>query len=169
VEFKADALKQKSRTAICRPGLASHRELNRARASSYSAVTQSHSVYHSPTRSTATLGGHQSLVDALLCHSASEHPNLTLILYWSSFSRVVLKHSEPRRIVPSRRDSKGIHKRLATPKDDAVAGVLHETLQQLGKKPKMRRDVSRLSSACRAPEKYELLQTARQPALRTQA
>jgi len=62
-----------------------------------------------------------------------------------------------------------MHYRLATPKDKAAASILHETLRHLKKKPEMRRDVSRLSSACRAPEKYDLLPTAPQPALLTQA
>lgn len=72
-------------------------------------------------------------------------------------------------IVASRRDGKWMHYRLATPKDHAVASILHETLKHLKKKPEMRRDVSRLSSACCAPERYELPQTAPQPALLTQA
>jgi ArsR family transcriptional regulator len=72
-------------------------------------------------------------------------------------------------IVASRREGKWMHYRLATPKDQAAASILQETLKHLKKKHEMRRDVSRLSSACCAPEKYELLQTAPQPALLTQA
>ena len=72
-------------------------------------------------------------------------------------------------IVEARREGKWMHYRLATPKDQAAASILQETLKHLKKKPEMRGDVSRLSSACCAPQKYELLQTAPQPALLTQA
>jgi ArsR family transcriptional regulator len=72
-------------------------------------------------------------------------------------------------IVASRREGKWMHYRLAAPKDEAAASILHETLKHLKNKSEMRRDVSRLSSACCAPEKYELLQTAPQPALLTPA
>jgi len=72
-------------------------------------------------------------------------------------------------IVASRREGKWMHYRLAAPKDQGAASILHETLKHLKKKSDMRRDVSRLSSACCAPEKYELLQTAPQPALLTPA
>ncbi|HXA76834.1 MAG TPA: metalloregulator ArsR/SmtB family transcription factor [Candidatus Acidoferrales bacterium] len=72
-------------------------------------------------------------------------------------------------IVASRREGKWMHYRLAAPKDQAAASILQETLKHLKKKSEMRRDVSRLSSACCAPEKYELLQTAPQPALLTPA
>jgi hypothetical protein len=46
------------------------------------------------------------------------------------------------------------------PKDHAAASILNETLKHLKKKPLMQQDVSRLSSACSALEKYELLQKA---------
>jgi hypothetical protein len=48
---------------------------------------------------------------------------------------------------------------------NAAASILRETLKQLKKKPEMRRDVARLSAACCAPQKYELLQAAPQPAV----
>jgi ArsR family transcriptional regulator, arsenate/arsenite/antimonite-responsive transcriptional repressor len=68
------------------------------------------------------------------------------------------------RIVASRREGKWMHYRLAMPKDEAAASILRETLKHLKKAPEMRRDVSRLSSACCTPQKYELLQSAPQPA-----
>jgi ArsR family transcriptional regulator, arsenate/arsenite/antimonite-responsive transcriptional repressor len=68
-------------------------------------------------------------------------------------------------IVASRREGKWMHYRLVTPKDQAAASILHETLKHLKEKTEMRRDISRLSSACCAPQKYELLQTAPQPAI----
>jgi ArsR family transcriptional regulator, arsenate/arsenite/antimonite-responsive transcriptional repressor len=67
-------------------------------------------------------------------------------------------------IVASRREGKWMHYRLAMPKDKVPASILRETLKHLKKAPQMRRDVARLSSACCAPEKYELLQSAPQPA-----
>jgi ArsR family transcriptional regulator len=72
-------------------------------------------------------------------------------------------------IVASRREGKWMHYRLVAPKDQAAASILRETLRHLKNKPEMRRDISRLSSACCAPQKYELLQTAPQPAILTPA
>jgi ArsR family transcriptional regulator len=70
-------------------------------------------------------------------------------------------------IVASRREGKWMHYRLVAPKDEAAASILRETLRHLKEKPEMRRDISRLSSACCAPEKYELPQTVPQPAVVT--
>lgn len=67
-------------------------------------------------------------------------------------------------IVAVRRQGKWMHYRLAMPKDEAAASVLRETLKHL-KTPEMRRDISRLSSACCAPERYELLQAAPRTAI----
>lgn len=72
-------------------------------------------------------------------------------------------------IVASRREGKWMHYRLVAPKDQAAASILRETLKHLKTKPEMRHDVSRLASACCSPKKYELLQTAPQPALFTSA
>jgi ArsR family transcriptional regulator len=72
-------------------------------------------------------------------------------------------------IVASRREGKWMHYRLVEPRDGAAASILQETLKHLKKKSEMRRDVSRLSSACCAPQKYELLHAAPQPALLTPA
>jgi ArsR family transcriptional regulator len=68
-------------------------------------------------------------------------------------------------IVASRREGKWMHYRLAAPKDNAVASILGETLNHLKRKPEMRNDISRLSSACGAPQKFELPQAAPHPAL----
>jgi ArsR family transcriptional regulator len=68
-------------------------------------------------------------------------------------------------IVAARREGKWMHYRLETPKDQAAAGILRETLKHLREKPEMKRDVSRLSSACCSPQKFELLQGAPAPAL----
>jgi ArsR family transcriptional regulator, arsenate/arsenite/antimonite-responsive transcriptional repressor len=47
--------------------------------------------------------------------------------------------------------------------DDAAAAILRETLKHLRSKPEMRRDIARLSSACCAPAKFEVLADAPQP------
>jgi ArsR family transcriptional regulator len=60
-----------------------------------------------------------------------------------------------------------MHYRLVAPKDEGTAGILGETLKHLQRTPEMRRDISRLTSACCTPEKYDLLQAALQPAVVT--
>jgi ArsR family transcriptional regulator, arsenate/arsenite/antimonite-responsive transcriptional repressor len=66
-------------------------------------------------------------------------------------------------IVASRREGKWMHYRLTMPSDKAAAAILQETLKHLNVAPEMRKDVSRLDSACCAPQKYELPQTVPQP------
>ncbi len=66
-------------------------------------------------------------------------------------------------IIEARREGKWMHYRLAMPQDRAAASILRETLKHLKRKPEMRKDSSRLSSACCAPRKYELPQAAPQP------
>jgi ArsR family transcriptional regulator len=66
-------------------------------------------------------------------------------------------------IVASRREGKWMHYRLTMPSDKAAAAILQETLKHLKAAPEMRKDISRLSSACCAPQKYELPQTVPQP------
>jgi ArsR family transcriptional regulator, arsenate/arsenite/antimonite-responsive transcriptional repressor len=68
-------------------------------------------------------------------------------------------------IVATRRDGKWMHYRLAIPGDQAAASILRETLRHLKEKLEMRKDLSRLTTACCAPQKYELLQGAPQPAV----
>ena len=68
-------------------------------------------------------------------------------------------------LIEARREGKWMHYRLSTPQDRAAASILRETLKHLKRKPEMRRDSSRLSSACCAPQKYELPQAAPQPTL----
>ncbi|MGH9781922.1 MAG: ArsR/SmtB family transcription factor, partial [Candidatus Acidiferrales bacterium] len=65
--------------------------------------------------------------------------------------------------VASRRDGKWMHYRLESPKSEAAAKILRETLNHLKNEPEMRRDVARLDSACCAPQKYEILRDAPQP------
>src|SRR5271155_144096 len=67
-------------------------------------------------------------------------------------------------IVASRREGKWMHYRLTIPKDEVASRILRETLRHLQERPEMKRDVARLSSACCAPQKYVLLQSAPQPA-----
>ena len=68
-------------------------------------------------------------------------------------------------IVASRREGKWMHYRLTIPQDEVAARILRETLKHLRERPEMKRDVARLSSACCAPQKYVLLQSAPQPAI----
>lgn len=67
-------------------------------------------------------------------------------------------------IVAARREGKWMHYRLVAPKDPSAASILQETLKHLKKNSQMRRDVSRLNSACCSPQKYVVLQAAPQPA-----
>ena len=67
-------------------------------------------------------------------------------------------------IAAARRDGKWMHYRLVIPKDPVAAGILRETLKHLRGRPQMQTDLSRLTSVCCRPEKYELLQRAPQPA-----
>ncbi len=66
-------------------------------------------------------------------------------------------------IVDTRREGKWMHYRLAAPKDDVAARILCATLKHLREKPEMRRDTSRLSSACCSAKKSETLQEAPLP------
>jgi ArsR family transcriptional regulator len=66
-------------------------------------------------------------------------------------------------IVTARRDGKWMHYRLATPRDEVATGILRETIKHLTAKPDMRRDLTRLTSACCKPESSELPQAAPQP------
>jgi len=66
-------------------------------------------------------------------------------------------------LVASRREGKWMHYRLEIPKNEAAAKILRETLNHLKDEPEMRRDVARLSSACCAPQKYQILRDAPQP------
>ena len=68
-------------------------------------------------------------------------------------------------IVAARREGKWMHYRLVMPKDQAAASILGETLKHLKQKPGMRKEISRLSAACCAPQKYQLLTSAPQPAI----
>jgi ArsR family transcriptional regulator len=68
-------------------------------------------------------------------------------------------------IVAARREGKWMHYRIATPSDEVAARILRETMKHLSDKPEMKRDVSRLRSACCAPQKYQLILSAPAPAL----
>lgn len=68
-------------------------------------------------------------------------------------------------IVAARREGKWMHYRLTMPKDEVASRILRETLRHLQERPEMKGDVARLSSACCAPQKYVLLQSAPQPAV----
>jgi ArsR family transcriptional regulator len=66
-------------------------------------------------------------------------------------------------VVASRREGKWMHYRLRTPDDEAAAAILREALRRLQPMPAMRRDVSRLASACCTPQRFEVPAAAPQP------
>ena len=66
-------------------------------------------------------------------------------------------------IVASRREGKWMHYRLRTPDDEAAAAILREVLRRLQPMPAMRKDVSRLASACCAPGRFEVPAAAPAP------
>jgi ArsR family transcriptional regulator len=78
-------------------------------------------------------------------------------------------------LVLARREGKWMHYRLALPagkqvdmqfgkkSDEAAPAILRETLRYLRSRPEMQRDLSRLSSACCAPAKFEVRAGAPQP------
>jgi ArsR family transcriptional regulator len=66
-------------------------------------------------------------------------------------------------IVSSRRDGKWMHYRLRMPDDEAGAAILREVVLRLAAVPAMRRDVSRLTSACCTPKSLQLPAAAPQP------
>lgn len=70
-------------------------------------------------------------------------------------------------ILTARRDGKWMHYRLSAPNDKVAANILGETLRHLRKMPEMKRDISRLDSACCSPQKFDLLEGAPQPARAT--
>jgi ArsR family transcriptional regulator len=67
-------------------------------------------------------------------------------------------------IVTARREGKWMHYRLVVPKNKAALAILRETLKHFTENPEMRRDLSRLSSACCVPQKFNAIQDAPQPA-----
>jgi len=66
-------------------------------------------------------------------------------------------------IVASRREGKWMHYRLRMPADEGTAAVLREVLLRLAAVPALRRDVSRLTSACCAPQSLQVPAAAPQP------
>jgi ArsR family transcriptional regulator len=68
-------------------------------------------------------------------------------------------------IAAARRQGRWMHYRLVVPQDAVAASILKETLQHLRERPDMRRDDSRLNSACCKPAEFELPAKAPQPRL----
>jgi ArsR family transcriptional regulator, arsenate/arsenite/antimonite-responsive transcriptional repressor len=68
-------------------------------------------------------------------------------------------------IVASRREGKWMHYRLRMPDNEAAAAILREVLLRLQAMPAMRKDVSRLTSACCAPRRFEVPAAAPAPVL----
>jgi ArsR family transcriptional regulator, arsenate/arsenite/antimonite-responsive transcriptional repressor len=68
-------------------------------------------------------------------------------------------------IVAARRQGRWMHYRLTTPQDAVASAILKETLAHLRQRPEMRRELSKLDSACCKPSKFEILGKAPQPSL----
>ena len=66
-------------------------------------------------------------------------------------------------MVASRREGKWMHYRLRMPGDEGTSAVLREVLRRLAAIPAMRRDASRLTSACCTPQSLPVPATAPQP------
>ena len=66
-------------------------------------------------------------------------------------------------IVAARREGKWMHYRLTIPEDEVAARILCEALRHLRERPEMKRDVTRLSTACCTPQKFVLLDGAPAP------
>jgi len=54
-------------------------------------------------------------------------------------------------LVAARREGKWMHYRLVQPQDEVAQDILRSTIRKLAAKPEMRRDVSKLGSACCEP------------------
>lgn len=68
-------------------------------------------------------------------------------------------------VVATRREGKWMHYRLITPADRHAAAILKTTIDSLKEDKEMRRDLQRLSQACRGPESLVQLIGAPVPAL----
>ena len=66
-------------------------------------------------------------------------------------------------LASARRDGKWMHYRLEIPKNKAAATILRQALNHLRNEPQMRQDLARLSSACCAPQKYQIVPGAPRP------
>ena len=65
-------------------------------------------------------------------------------------------------LVAARREGKWMHYRIA-PLDTSAAAILKNALDWVSELPKAKRDMSRFSSACCKPEKFDSLQSAPVP------
>ena len=68
-------------------------------------------------------------------------------------------------IVAARRQGRWMHYRLLVPQAAVASSILNETLKHLRERPDMRRDFSRMDTACCTPSEFELPQRAPQPSL----
>src|SRR6266403_2395675 len=68
-------------------------------------------------------------------------------------------------IAAARRQGRWMHYRLVIPQDPVASSILKETLKHLRERPDMRRDFSRLDSACCKPGGFALPEKAPQPRL----
>lgn len=68
-------------------------------------------------------------------------------------------------IVAVRREGRWMHYRLVVPRDAAAASILKETLVHLRKRPGLRNELAKLTSACCRPAAFELPAKAPQPSI----
>jgi ArsR family transcriptional regulator len=68
-------------------------------------------------------------------------------------------------IAAARRQGRWMHYRLVAPRDAVASAILKETLKHLRERPELRRDFTRLDSACCKPSGFELPEKAPQPSL----
>jgi ArsR family transcriptional regulator len=66
-------------------------------------------------------------------------------------------------IAAARRQGRWMHYRLLAPRDAVASSILKETLKHLRERPDMRRDFTRLGSACCKPGEFEIPEKAPQP------
>lgn len=66
-------------------------------------------------------------------------------------------------VVSARRQGRWMHYRLAIPQNDAVAGIMAETLACMRKMPDMQADLARLVTSCCSPESAVAWSQAPQP------
>jgi ArsR family transcriptional regulator, arsenate/arsenite/antimonite-responsive transcriptional repressor len=68
-------------------------------------------------------------------------------------------------IAGARRQGRWMHYRLIPPADAGASAILKETLKGLRERPDMRRDLSKLDTACCAPGEFSIPEKAPQPSL----
>jgi len=66
-------------------------------------------------------------------------------------------------IAGARREGRWMHYRLLNPTDNAISGILKETLTRLRQMPDMQNDLAKLETRCCSPDSLAVLKQAPQP------